>query len=326
MAAPRAFGSHSIGPSSDLRQIVRRRARRAFGFGSPSPGPSSDRRQHVRRRAPIAFAFGAVIAAAGLAVLSPGFAGAHGPFTAANPTTFAAAPPTLAAYFPVAKARAKAASPRIKRQHITVIAGASHEVGAYSGRGPVCVRLCDGAFFPLDAAAGEPGAQTAACDRLCPDAPTEVFYRNGSDQIGDAISTDGRRYSALPVALRYQRESDATCTCHRSVVAYAPLRDATLRRGDAIMTPAGLVVFRGAEGGAHRPADFTALANANMPRPQRANLQAVERASVAADHPGLQKWLAGQSAPARGLGRDLASADRGENRIRVLVWRGHAED
>jgi Protein of unknown function (DUF2865) len=325
MAAPRAFGSHSLGPSSDLRQRVHRRARRAFGFGSPSPGPSSDRRQHVRRRAPIAFVFGAVIAAAGLVALSPGFAGAHGPFTAANPTTFAAAPPTLAAYFPVAEARAKAAPPRTKRQRITVIAGASREVGGYSGRGPVCVRLCDGAFFPLDAAAGDPDAQSAACDRLCPDAPTEVFYRNGSDQIGDAISTAGRRYSALPVALRYQRASDATCTCHRSLVAYAPLRDATLRRGDAIMTPAGLVVFRGAEGGAHRPADFTALDQMNMPRPQRANLQAIEHASVAANHPGLQQWLAAQGAPALAQ-RDLASADRGDNRIRVLVWRGHAED
>ena len=61
----------------------------------------------------------------------------------------------------------------------------------------------------------------------------------------------------------------------------------------------------------------------SMPSPQRAGLQAIERASVAAAHPSLRQWLAAQNAPPR---RDLASADRGDNRIRVLVWRGHAED
>ena len=191
------------------------------------------------------------------------------------------------------------------------------------------MRLCDGYFFPLTAAAGDAASETAACNSLCPDAPTEVYYRNGSDRIEDSVSARGQLYSALPVALRFQKTSDATCACHRDVVAYAPLRDASLRRGDAIMTPAGIVVFRGVEGAEHRPSDFAALANVSMRWPQRSVLQAMERASVAFDHPTLREWLASQTPPAlaqRDDQRVASRATRGGDKIRLLVWRGSTED
>ena len=109
------------------------------------------------------------------------------------------------------------------------------------------------------------------------------------------MTADGRRYSALPVALRYRSTADSTCSCHRDAVAYAPLDDATLRRGDLIMTPAGFVMFRGEEGTKHRPGDFAALAKASLPPTMRGDLQAMERVSLASDHPTLRQWLASQS-------------------------------
>ena len=234
MAAPRAFGSQSPGPSSDLRQRVRRRVRAVFASGSHSPGPSSDRRQHMPRRAPVAFAFGAVIAAAGLAALSSGLRGRARAFLRRQPYHFRRRPAHARRLFPGrGGARQGGASATQTPAHHRHRRRLPRESAAHSGRGAVCVRLCDGAFFPLDAAAGDAAAEAAACDRLCPDAPTEVFFRNGSDKIGDAISTAGRRYSALPVALRYQRSPEATCACHREPCRL--LRRCATRRFGAAM-------------------------------------------------------------------------------------------
>ena len=100
-----------------------------------------------------------------------------------------------------------------------------------------------------------------------------------------------------------------------------------LRRGDAIMTPAGMVVFSGAEGGAHGPRDFLALSAAGLPVAQRSALQAIERVSVNVARPSLRDWLASQSAPALAARRVAAplvarASLKGDDRIRLLAWPG----
>jgi hypothetical protein len=173
----------------------------------------------------------------------------------------------------------------------------------YSSHRPVCVRLCDGFFFPASVPAGGSTAasEEAACAGECPDAPTELYYQpRGSDKIEDAISAAGHPYSALPIALRYRSTQDSTCTCHRSLVgALDPLRDSTLRKGDAVMTPKGFMVFRGVEQATHTPRDFSALAAATLPKDQRATLQALERVSQAPQPGVTRSWLAAETvAPA----------------------------
>ncbi len=198
----------------------------------------------------------------------------------------------------------------------------------YGGHEPVCVRLCDGFFFPLTGASYDTASQSAACNSLCPDAPTEVYYRSGSDRIEDSVSEKGQLYSALPVSLRYRTTADNTCSCHRDVVAYAPLSDGTLRRGDAIMTPAGFVVFNGVAGAPHGAGDFTALTKAAMPAAQRGALQSLERISMADHHPSLKDWLVSQAAtPLAKSGKTPekhAAVDDGK--IHLLVWRGAGVD
>jgi hypothetical protein len=271
-----------------------------------------------------AFLLGSAISVAGLAAIAANPSAAHGPFTAANPTFLPLAGQPTYSIVPV-ESRAHGDGEGRRREHISVVSGhsESHSSRSYGGGEPVCVRLCDGFFFPLSAAAGDVASQGAACNSLCPDAPTEVYYRNGADTIEGAVSTHGRLYSALPVSLRYRGTSDNTCTCHRDVVAYAPLRDATLKRGDAVMTPAGFMVFRGAEAASHGPSDFTALGGAGLSAGARGALQAMERASLTPTHPTLKDWLVSQVAPAPGIAaRSLVRAERGDNRIRVMVWRG----
>ena len=155
--------------------------------------------------------------------------------------------------------------------------GAIHRVA----RRAVCVKLCDGGFFPMSPG----GDDAAACASQCPDAPTAVYYRPpGSDRIEDAVSSTGAPYSALPVALRYQSVSDNTCVCHRrySPVSASLLNDPTLRRGDAVVTEAGVLVFQGAQGAQHGRRDFTALASARLPSAQKAQLLALERVNPVA--------------------------------------------
>jgi hypothetical protein len=286
-----------------------------------------------------AFLLGAAVSAGGWAAVVASGAAARGPFIPVNAVqpvaaygetryraTYSYVPiEALASTYPDGEAR----KPR-HREQIRLISGrATASLTArvnFAAREPVCVRLCDGFFFPLTTAAYDATSQNAACNSLCPDAPTEVFYRNGSDRIEDAVSATGQPYTALPVSLRYRATADNTCSCHRNVVSYAPLRDVTLRRGDAVMTPAGFMVFRGAEGAPHRAGDFAALAKSPMPAARRGVLQALERVSVNDRHPTLKDWLISQTAPANPVAAPEKHARADDDKIRLLVWRGGALD
>ncbi|HLJ69862.1 MAG TPA: DUF2865 domain-containing protein [Roseiarcus sp.] len=134
-------------------------------------------------------------------------------------------------------------------------------IAAIAGH-PVCVRLCDGAYFPISTGNGE----EAQCRNLCPDAATAIYQApNGSDDIGEAVSKTGKRYSELPTALRYRSGLDAACVCHRSIAPhYSLAEDSTLRKGDYVMTRNGLAVFEGGAALPHHAADFVALDKARL--------------------------------------------------------------
>lgn len=153
----------------------------------------------------------------------------------------------------------------------------------------VCVRLCDGFYFPVgnSPAPGEAATRESVCNALCPGAPTRLYVLpHGTDDINQAYSPRGERsYAALPVAFRHTQTFDKTCSCrpqgqpHASLVSIT--RDFTLRKGDAIMTKQGFRVFRGAARWPYRPHDFTTLAQArNFSREERAKLREIERISM----------------------------------------------
>lgn len=149
---------------------------------------------------------------------------------------------------------------------------------AAAGGHAVCVRLCDGFFFPVDGGAGA-AAQESTCAGLCPGAPTRV-YLSGGDGIRGAVSRDGHPYSALPVALRYTKTTDNTCSCKRSMDPQAALaaltQDPTLRRGDVVMTPKGLLVFNGSNRVPYQRDDFATLAEARSRIGNAASLAQLE--------------------------------------------------
>ena len=177
---------------------------------------------------------------------------------------------------------------------------------------PVCVRQCDGYFFPLPAASGPTtGAdEEAACRALCPSGSVALYFLPArSDRIEDAANARGESYSALPAALRYRSAAAPACGCRRAgEPGLAYWRDPTLKSGDAVMTADGIVVFRGAVGGAPYGAEaFAPVDSAPLGAARRAELGALTPLT-AADAPEVD-------APAIGEARRAASAATSEIRF-----------
>src|SRR3954454_18939914 len=67
----------------------------------------------------------------------------------------------------------------------------------------VCVRTCDGAYFPVSFATYQARFQDdeKTCKALCPATEATLFsYRNPGEDINQAVSIGGQPYSALPNA------------------------------------------------------------------------------------------------------------------------------
>ena len=80
----------------------------------------------------------------------------------------------------------------------------------------VCVRTCDGAYFPVSFAtvpARFPDDERS-CKALCPATEASLFaYRNPGEDINQAVSISGQPYSALPNAFKFRTEFNAACGC-----------------------------------------------------------------------------------------------------------------
>jgi hypothetical protein len=166
----------------------------------------------------------------------------------------------------------------------------------------VCVRLCDGFFFPSATSSGG----DEACAAQCPDAPTARYTEPvGSDRIEDAVSAHGALYTALPVANRYRTTLDNTCSCHRSLTrgySAAVLNDPTLRKGDVVVTPKGFLVFQGAKTRSITSSDFVALSQArSLPKDLRATLVDMERAGPSQRQVGVYSSPSASAGPSQAL-------------------------
>lgn len=108
----------------------------------------------------------------------------------------------------------------------------------------VCVRTCDGFFFPISSAAGESrfARDEALCKRLCPATEAQLFtYRSYGEDIKSANSVEGQPYMSLANALRFRKEYVPGCSCKAAgqswAQALAGLEDqSTLRKGDILVT------------------------------------------------------------------------------------------
>ena len=80
----------------------------------------------------------------------------------------------------------------------------------------VCVRSCDGAYFPISFATvpGRFPDDEKTCKALCPAAEASLYaYRNPGEDMNQAVSISGQPYSALPNAFRFRQEFTPACSC-----------------------------------------------------------------------------------------------------------------
>jgi len=122
----------------------------------------------------------------------------------------------------------------------------SAELGPPSGTfRTVCVRTCDGAYFPVSFATYQARFQDdeRTCKALCPAAEATLFtYRNPGEDINQAVSINGQPYSSLPNAFKFRTEFNASCSCKAAGQTWSEAlksvddRASVEQQGDIIVT------------------------------------------------------------------------------------------
>jgi uncharacterized protein DUF2865 len=116
------------------------------------------------------------------------------------------------------------------------------ELGQGSTYRTVCVRTCDGFYFPISFSTvpGKFADDDRVCQRLCPASEVILFsHRNPGEDVNQAVSLAGKRYTDLPTAFHYRQEYTPACSCRRPGQSWADAlgaRDDTLERGDVVVT------------------------------------------------------------------------------------------
>jgi len=106
----------------------------------------------------------------------------------------------------------------------------------------LCVRTCDGFYFPISFATVPSKFQDdeRTCQRQCPSSDVILFtHRNPGEDVSQAVSLAGKRYTVLPNAFRYRQEYNASCSCKRPDQTWVQALgrgDSTIERGDIIVT------------------------------------------------------------------------------------------
>jgi hypothetical protein len=129
------------------------------------------------------------------------------------------------------------------REESTVDSGPMEMPSMGSTYRTLCVRTCDGYFFPISFATvpNRFGEDEQTCHRLCPAAETMLFaHRNPGEEVEQAVATNGTPYTQLPNAFKYRQAFSPQCSCRAAGQSWAEAlgveRDDTLQRGDILVT------------------------------------------------------------------------------------------
>lgn len=109
----------------------------------------------------------------------------------------------------------------------------------------VCVKSCDGSFFPVSYSAhrGNLDELNDLCKALCPNAEVTLFTRSLYRDMKSAVSIGGEPYKDLHNAFKFEKALEPSCACKAPGQTWVQaLADAerilgNQRRGDMIVTP-----------------------------------------------------------------------------------------
>jgi hypothetical protein len=125
------------------------------------------------------------------------------------------------------------AKPRRLTGELKIVTGGSYLV---------CVRVCDGGFFPVSYV-GDRDSLAKICQALCPNAETQLYSMPFGGTIEESVSASGMPYAILPNAGKFEQAVDQSCSCRRKDQNWAEALagvEARLKRhtGDLLVTPA----------------------------------------------------------------------------------------
>jgi hypothetical protein len=107
----------------------------------------------------------------------------------------------------------------------------------------ICVRGCDGFFFPLDSWPAGRTSEDQLCQALCPGAEAAAYRMPTDGDIREAVSFRGKPYVRLANAFKFEKTRDASCSCKPEGKTWAQALQTAERmierhRGDMIVTAA----------------------------------------------------------------------------------------
>ena len=199
---------------------------------------------------------------------------------------------------------------------------------ARGGSQAVCVRTCDGGYFPMSVPARRRDLSELQdlCAALCPGTEARLYTKVPGREISSAVSVSGEPYSDLPNALKFEKTFDKTCTCKPANKSWAEaLADAEQilgdGKGDIVVTPERAEELSRIAGPAgkrdkNRKFDVNAIAKAvGVPPAADATRDALERQKKSADEATASDAAAAASAPtagteSSGIGRTGAEKER----------------
>jgi hypothetical protein len=142
----------------------------------------------------------------------------------------------------------------------------------------VCVRTCDGFYFPISYSASPDRfhEDEQACQRMCPAAEVSLYtYHNPGEEMAQAVSLNGRLYTELPTAFQYRKALSPACSCRRPGESWAQTLksvgpDDTVIPGDVVVTEqnAKQLSQPRIDGKAARPEMRGTVTTGNSPAPQ----------------------------------------------------------
>ncbi len=106
----------------------------------------------------------------------------------------------------------------------------------------LCVRTCDGFYFPLSYSTlpNRFADDAQACQRLCPATEAVLYSHRTGEDVTQAVSASGRLYTELPNAFAYRKQFNPSCSCKAAGQTWAEalkqLDDQTVERGDIVVT------------------------------------------------------------------------------------------
>lgn len=121
--------------------------------------------------------------------------------------------------------------------------GSGYPTGPSGTYRTVCVRMCDGYYYPISyATSPEHFAEDAqTCQQTCPAADVVLMSNPTGTDITQAVASNGAPYTALPNAFKYRTSLVPACGCRKPGQSWSQalsgLRDNTLQHDDIMVTP-----------------------------------------------------------------------------------------